>query len=82
MAVIVLHEERENEQFVLLGTGYGLFKAMRGATLGDILSITDEGEKSLAALCGKDGSILWADTSKLTVLSVDGQSPQALLDAS
>ena len=82
MAVIVLHEERENEQFALLGTGYGLFKAMRGATLGDILSITDEGEKSLAALCGKDGSILWADTSKLTVLSVDGQSPQALLDAS
>jgi hypothetical protein len=82
MAVIVEHNEKPNDQFVLLGTGFGMFKAMRGATLGDILSKQDEGEKTLAALCGEDGNILWADSSELTVISVDGQSPKALLATS
>ena len=82
MAVIVRHNEEPNDQFVLLGTGFGMFKAMRGSTLGDILSKQDEGEKTLVALCGKDGTILWADSSDLTVVSVDGQSPDAFLTQS
>ena len=95
MAVIVRHEDKENEKYVLLGTGFGMFKTTRRFTLGDIFTkdvkdgvrdvvqgSKDEGECSLAALCGTDGKILWADTSKLTVLSVDGQSPQGILGAS
>ena len=92
MAVIVRHEDKENERYVLLGTGFGMFKTTRRFTLGDIFTkdvkegvrdvvqgSENEGECSLAALCGIDGRILWADTSKLTVISVDGQSPQGVL---
>jgi len=82
MAVIVRRNGNPNDQFVLLGTGFGMFKAMRGATLGDILSKQEEGEKALAALCGVNGRIVWADSSELTVVSVDGQSPDVLLASS
>ena len=82
MAIIVRHGEEPGNQYVLLGAGFGMFKAMRGATLGDILSVQDEGEKTLVALCGTDGQILWADSSELTVVSVDGQSLDAILTPS
>ncbi len=81
MAVIVRHEDEQDQQYILLGTGFGMFKAMRGATLGDILSKSDEGDRSLAALCGVEGKIIWADTSRLTVVSVDSRSPQEILEA-
>lgn len=82
MAIIVRHNDQPDGQFVLLGAGFGMFKAMRGATLGDILSKQDEGEKTLVALCGTDGQILWADSSEVTVVSVDGQSLDVVLASS
>ena len=82
MAIIVRHNEEPANHYVLLGAGFGMFKAMRGATLGDILGIQEEGDKTLVALCGTDGQILWADSSELTVVSVDGQSLDSVLPSS
>ena len=38
MAIVVRHEDKGNEQFVLLGTGFGMFKVMRRFTFGDLFS--------------------------------------------
>jgi hypothetical protein len=45
MAVIVRHNEEPNDQFVLLGTGFGMFKAMRGLTLGDIVGSKNSADR-------------------------------------
>lgn len=78
MAVIV-RRDGDDRNYALLGTGFGAFKAMRGATLGDILSKHEEGETAVAALCGADGKIVWADSQDVTVVSVDGTPIDQLL---
>ena len=78
MAIVVRHADSAGE-YVLLGTGFGVFKAMRGAVLGDILSEEDHGEQAMAALCAADGKILWAHSDQLTVVSVDGEAPHQVL---
>ena len=67
---------RQHVELLLPFGGFvGAFSTLcRGLRLG--------GDRSLAALCGKEGRIIWADTSKLTVVSVDSQSPQKILEAS
>lgn len=39
----------------------------------------DKGEKRLAAVCDRDGSIRWFEYRKLEVIEVDGQTPKELL---
>lgn len=64
--VLCLHDEKE---YILVGTGYGMYKA-QGAT-GWFQPLHVEGESSLVALCNKDGKIKWIDSEQIRVISVD-----------
>ena len=79
MAIVVTHKEYEG-QFILVGAGYGAVKATRPSLFFGNLAPTEEtGEHSLVLLCRDDGRVGWVDSSGVRVVSVDGQSPAAIL---
>ncbi|MBS4031246.1 MAG: hypothetical protein KGZ63_07500 [Clostridiales bacterium] len=73
MATIVLHKET-GKQFVLIGTGYGAFKASRPSFFGgNLFPHDEEGQMPLAAVCDKAGTIYWIYTEELKVIEIDGE---------
>ena len=58
-------------EYVLLGAGHGMFKAQGQKGWSSTPTTSQHDERSLA-VCGPDGKILWFETSKLRVVSVDG----------
>ena len=78
MAVIVLHRET-GLRFVLIGTGYGMYKSSMPGVVGHLTPIEDRGEKGLVAVCDSKGTIHWCDSQDLRVVSVDGKTPTELL---
>ena len=81
MATIVWHRDRE-AKYVLLGAGFGAYKAMRGhAFFQDMLPVTDEGTLTYALVCDNEGNVSWVDTMQIHVISIDGVDPsEALAD--
>ncbi len=71
--MIVVKLKSTNEEFVLLGAGYGMFKA-KGQAHGFAFNSTDEGDKQAICMCDKYGEIYWADSSDVAVVSVDGET--------
>lgn len=74
MAIIVEHEGMDL-RFVLIGTGYGMYKSAMPGFLGPLTPIEDAGEKGFVAVCDSKGRIRWFESHELRVVSVDGQSP-------
>ncbi len=79
MATIVEYN-KNGKRFILLGTGFGVFKSSRpGLFGGDWFPNTDEGSESKVAVCDPKGKIYWANSDDLTVVSVDGELPADIL---
>ena len=79
MTTIVRHLESGRE-YVLVGTGLGMFRAVKPHWfLGDLGKTTEEGVHSCVAAADAEGLIQWFDSDDLVVVSVDGQAPGALL---
>ena len=74
MAIIVEHEGM-GLRFVLIGTGYGMYRSAMPGALGALTPIEDEGEKGFVAVCDSKGRIRWFESHELRVVSIDGQSP-------
>nr|WP_150959579.1 hypothetical protein [Aneurinibacillus sp. XH2] len=72
MAVVVLHKP-SGERYLLLGTGFGAYKAARPSLFGGNLFPHEEaGEIPAAAVCDELGNIHWFYTEELQVLEIDG----------
>lgn len=72
MSIIVLHEP-SNKKYILLGTGFGAYKAQRPSILGGNLFPHEEaGEIPVAAVCDENGVIQWFYTEELKVLEING----------
>ena len=81
MATIVRYKHNE-ELYILLGTGYGLFKSTRPGFLGgDLFPNEETGSESKASVCDDAGRMFWGRTDDLTVVEIDGESPAAILAA-
>ncbi len=79
MATIVKHR-RTNARYVLLGTGFGAYRATRpGKFIGNLIPREDTGKVTMAAVCDRDGRVGWTPSDDLTVVEVDGKSPAELL---
>jgi hypothetical protein len=73
MAIVVLHT-KDKKKYVLVGTGYGAYKASRPSVLGgSLFPHEDMGEIPVAAVSDSKGKIHWFLTEDLQVLEVDGQ---------
>ena len=72
MATIVRHRETA-KQYVLLGTGFGAYKATRPSFFGGNLFPNEEsGEIPVAAVSDQEGNVIWLYTEELQVVEVDG----------
>ena len=79
MATIVEHTDTA-KKYILLGTGFGAYKATRPSLFfGNLVPSEDEGASPMAAICDDSGTILWISSSELKVVEVDGAKPEELL---
>ena len=75
MATIV-QSKRNGKKYVLLGTGFGAYKATRpGVFFGNLAPEEEQGQITMVAVCDRDGQIRWTHSDDLTVVEVDGNSP-------
>lgn len=81
MAIIVRHKESE-QRYVLIGTGFGMYKASRQNRFFDIFVHEEEGHAHLVAVSDRTGRIKWFYSQDLTVEEIDGKKPSEYLDAS
>ncbi|WP_282937906.1 hypothetical protein [Paenibacillus sp. RC67] len=74
MATLVKHKE-SGKIFVLIGTGYGAYKALLPSVMGGSMFPHEEAaEIPLAALSDRYGNITWMLTEELQVIEVDGKA--------
>ncbi len=79
MAVVVRHRQ-SGDEFILLGAGFGAYKAMRPSFfLGNIAPREEGGELPVALVCDSGGEVRWVRSENLEVLSVDGMKPSEIL---
>ena len=79
MATILRHT-RTNKEYVLVGTGLGMFQSTKPHWfLGNLAKEVDDGVHSCVAVADASGSVHWFDSQDMAVVSVDGQSPAELL---
>ena len=75
MATIVTHKESGRE-YILLGAGYGAYKATRPSFFfGNLAPREEAGEHSLVLICDSTGEVGWVNSEDIKVVRVDGQSP-------
>ena len=79
MATIV-KSKADGEKYVLLGTGFGAYKATRpGVFFGNLLPAEHEGQITMVAVSDGQGTIRWTPSDELEVIEVDGKSPTEIL---
>ena len=79
MAVIVKHTQ-SGQNYILLGTGFGAYKATRPSLFFGNLAPTEEsGQTTMVAVCNKQGQIGWIHSEELQVVEIDGKKPNELL---
>jgi len=70
----------KGDRFILLGAGYGAFKATRpGVFFGNLSPIEESSEIPMVLVCNASGETAWVKSSHLEVVSVDGVSPSEVL---
>ena len=79
MAVIVKHTE-SGETYILLGTGFGAYKATRPSLFfGNLVPSEDSGQTTMVAVCNSEGKIGWIHSEELQVVEIDGKEPGEVL---
>ena len=81
MATIVEHTAT-GKKYLLLGTGFGAYKATRPSLFfGNLAPSEEEGISPMTAVCNDNGKILWINSHEMKVIEVDGVKPgQALTE--
>ena len=79
MAVIVKHTQT-GHNYILLGTGFGAYKATRPSLFFGNLAPTEEsGQTTMVAVSNDQGQIGWIHSEELQVVEIDGKKPNELL---
>ena len=66
---------------ILVGVGYGMFESAKpNMIFGDWIADKAAGKSQMAAVSTDKGEILWCETEKLTIVSIDGKKPGEHLD--
>ena len=68
-----VHHSPSGKTFILLGTGFGAFRAIRPSLImGNLIPHEEKGVYELAAICDHLGRIRFADVNDLRVEEVNG----------
>lgn len=72
MSVIVKNKSTQ-KKYILLGTGFGAYKAIRPSLIGgNLLPHEEEGMIKVVAVCDYKGDINWINSDNLQVIEIDG----------
>jgi hypothetical protein len=75
MATIVEHIAT-GKKYLLLGTGFGAYKATRPSLFfGNLAPSEEEGISPMTAVCDDSGAIFWVRSHEMRVVEVDGVKP-------
>lgn len=79
MAVVVEHIDTK-DRYILLGTGFGAYKATRPSLFfGNLAPAEESGQTTMVAVCNSRGEIGWIHSSELRVIQIDGKTPVYLV---
>ncbi len=79
MAIIVQHKQSHNN-YILLGTGFGIYKSSRPSFLfKNLFPVEEQKDFDLVAVSDRNGNIKWFYSEELVVVEVDGERPSQLL---
>jgi hypothetical protein len=71
---IIVRDRKTYKKYILLGTGFGAYKAVRPSFFGgNLIPHEDEGTIKTVAVCDSRGDIIWIDSNNLQVIEVDGK---------
>ena len=71
--MIIVRDKNTCRKYILLGTGYGAYKAVSPSFFGGkFLPHEEEGILQTVAVCNKSGDIIWYKSSELQVVEIDG----------
>lgn len=73
MVSVIVKDKNTQKKYILLGTGFGTYKAVRPSLFGgNLLPHEEEGTIATVAVCDSKGDIIWIDSDALQVIEVDG----------
>ena len=79
MATVVTHKTKGGE-YLLLGAGFGAYKATRPSLFfGNLAPSEEGGELPVVLLCDRTGKVGWVKSEDIEVIRVDGSAPADLL---
>lgn len=79
MAIVVSYK-KDGKKYILIGTGFGAYKATRPSFFGgNLFPHEDEGNIRVVAVADREGDIHWVDSDDLRVIEVDGNKIEDLL---
>ena len=70
---VIVKDKNTHKNYILLGTGFGAYKAVRPSFFGgNLFPHEEEGTIATVAVCDFKGDIIWIDSNDLQVIEVDG----------
>lgn len=79
MAIVVKHI-RNNQEYILLGTGFGMSGGNRRRSgMVEALTSTESKQKHIITVCNSNGEISFFDSNDVVVTKVDDKSPKEKL---
>jgi hypothetical protein len=79
MATKVLYKQN-GQIYLLIGVGYGAFRATRPSLfLGNLVPTKEQGQLAMIAVTDDQGVVRWARSEDIEVVEIDGKSPAELL---
>ena len=79
----ILKHKKSGKHFVLIGTGFGAYKASHPSLIfGSLLPDEEYGSQPMGAICDRKGAILWGASKDFTVVQVDSKPLASLFPKS
>jgi len=70
---VIVRQKSTQKNYILLGTGFGAYKAVRPSFFGgNLFPHEEEGTIATVAVCDKTGNITWINSDDLQVIEIDG----------
>ncbi|MCC5910916.1 MAG: hypothetical protein JJT76_10820 [Clostridiaceae bacterium] len=70
---VIVKDKNTNKTYILLGTGFGAYRAVSPSFFGgNLFPHEEEGTIATVAVCDSKGDIIWINSDDLQVIEIDG----------
>ncbi len=73
---IIIKKKNGAEKYIMLGSGFGMFRSQKpNWLLGNLAADTESGGARIICACDEKGEMVWLNAEEYQVYSIDGLSP-------